>query len=126
MQSTIPASAGYIFNLSGRAFSPDGAIGSPSQADIDAHNARLAAAELEALKASGRGVLYLTRNADGSHSVSQWSGGLCRPVYALRKSWHNMAGKNGRTDFDFSFDGSRWHGVNIGDNQIARVRRCKA
>lgn len=118
---TIPAAAGYILNFNGRGYSPDGVVGAPSQADIDAHNSALAAAELAHLKATGRGVLYL--GADGQ--VTQWAGKLIGTAHHQRKSWHNMAGRDGRTDVWFEFDGSTWHGVNIGDSQILRVRRTK-
>lgn len=123
----ISQTAGYVFNFSGHgAFEPDGKVqGSPTPAEIDAHNAEVAKRELETLRATGRGVLYLTSDPFGSWFVSQWAGGLKIRVDSIRRSWHNMAGRNGRTDVDFHFDGSRWHGVNIGDNEILRVRRVK-
>lgn len=125
MSATL-ANAGYVFAAAGHgAFDPDGRVpGSPSAEEIAAHNAKLAEQELATLKATGRGVLYLSGPA-GSQVISQWAGDLKIHPYHVRQSWHNMAGRNGRTDIWFSFDGSRWHGVNIGDNQILRVRRCK-
>lgn len=127
MNATIPSTAGYLFAHNGRAFSPDGAVGSPSQTEVDQHNARLALAELEMLKASGRGVLYLTKDDSGAYKITQWSGSHICDVHPwrARTSWHNMADKDGRTDVWFNFDGSTWHGVNIGDNQILRVKRVK-
>lgn len=83
--------------------------------------------------------LYLVHNRDhkapavgmcGSggapYYVTNWPGTLKFAVYGVRKSWHNFAGHNGRRDFWFyGPDGFVWHGVNIGDNDLARCRRTK-
>lgn len=120
------SSSGYVFAFERGAYSPDGKVeGQPNAEQIEAHNLAVAASELAAMKASGRGVLYLAPDAAGNWFASQWAGGLKLPVSNVRRSWHNMAGREGRTDCDFHFDGSRWHGVNIGDSQLLRVRRCK-
>lgn len=117
---------GYVMNFGGRgAFSPDGKV-EMTVDEIREHNRKVAADECLYLRTVGRGVLYLTPDASGNWFVTQWTDGLRIPAYNIRKSWHNMAGKDGRTDVDFSFDGSRWHGVNIGDNQMLRVKRCKS
>lgn len=140
---------GYIFNFAGHgAFAPhgkvrlkNGVLRDLTQDEIDTHNRLLGEAEFAALKKNGRGIMYLTREkvADtvidsGSqrvnaecvrYYVSLWSGTGKTRVSYQRKSFHNMAGKDGRTDVWFTLDGSNWHGVNIGDNQICRVRRCK-
>lgn len=114
---------GYIFNFAGHgAFDPDGKVGELTQAQIDEHNAELAKAEVEAMKGSGRGLLY-RRTIDSRINVGTWDGSKNFPVTCCRESWHNMAGK--RFDYWFNFDGSRWHGVNIGNNDIVRVKRCK-
>lgn len=124
--TTIPADAGYVFNFQGRAFDPASRIQStPTQSEIDAHNALVARRELAGLIMLGHGCLYLVPDGAGNWFATQWAGGLRVPVSNIRKSWHNMAGAEGRTDCDFSFDGSRWHGINIGDSQILRVKRCK-
>lgn len=58
--------------------------------------------------------------------VTNWPGTLRLPVYGVRYSFHNLAGRNGRRDFWFHGpDGFVWHGVNIGDNDLARCRRTK-
>lgn len=77
-------------------------------------------------------ALYLTLVKDDplnpqSHvhwEVTNWPGTL-RFKVRVRQSDHNFAGKNGRCDAWFIFDGSVWHGVNIGDNQICRCKRTK-
>jgi len=57
--------------------------------------------------------------------VTNWPGTLAFKVVSRKSSWHNFAGKNGRTDFWFVVDGYYWHGVNIGDNQLARCKKTK-
>jgi hypothetical protein len=110
---------GYIFKFEHAAFSPDGKVAIADN-DIADHNKQLADREWEAMLQSGRGLLYLTGD-----TVSTWDGSHKVQVYGSRKSFHNMAGRDGRTDVWFMLAGSRWHGVNIGDNQICRVKRCK-
>jgi len=115
---------GYIFNFTGHgAFAPTGKVGELSQPEIDAHNHALAELEVEAMKASGRAVLY-RRTIGARIHVGTWEGSTNFPVTCCRESRHNIAGT--REDVWFNFDGSRWHGVNIGDNDICRVHRCKS
>lgn len=58
--------------------------------------------------------------------VTNWPGTLRIRISSRKYSWHNFAGKNGRVDFWFAFGGYRWHGVNIGkDNMLARCKRTK-
>lgn len=124
---------GYIFNFQAHgAFAPDGKVADAMpQEDIDAHNRKLAAQEVEEMKQTGRAVLYLHKRKDSigtpgqTWEVGTWEGSFRVPVYYSQSSWHNMAGKDGRLDVWFTFDGSRWHGVNIGDNDIVRCRRTK-
>lgn len=74
------------------------------------------------MRETGRIVLYFSGD-----KVTNWPGTLQLPVYGVRHSWHNFAGRNGRTDFYFRAFGREWHGVNIGrDNQIARCKAMKA
>lgn len=129
---------GYIFNFAGHgAFSPDGKV-EATQEQIDTHNRLLGEMELQAMRQHGRAVLYITHvpenkrcwcDAEGTHYVEYQAGTWASkseerfPCYNVRKSRNNFGAQ--RTDVDFSFDGSRWHGVNIGDNQILRVKRCK-
>ena len=138
-ETNPPTCAGYIFNFSERgAFAPTGRVKingqeeELTQSQIDEHNQLLAAAEWRAMLKHGRGILYLTpadKNTTagklGHYRVSDWPGCNQAFTYHERTSFHNMAGRNGRLDVWFMLDGSRWHGVNIGDNQILRVKRCK-
>ena len=72
--------------------------------------------------ATGRFTGYITRNLS---QVSNWPGSLWFPVRSWVRSSHNMA-HTGRFDFWFvGPDGYEWHGVNIGDNEIARCKRTK-
>lgn len=112
---------GYIFKFDGHgSFDPDGKIkGEMSQEEIKAHNAKLAQAEAYAMIDEGKGTLYLSDNKAGS-----WDGSISYPVRNVRKSRNNFGAE--RTDVDFYITGRRWHGVNLGDNQILRVKRCKS
>ncbi len=122
---------GYIFNFREHgAFDPDGKVsGQLSQSEIDAHNAALAILEWAQLIAAGRGILYIQKPATkpgetSAFHVTQWSRGQSCKVYYSRWSRHNMA-REGRRDVWFILDGSVWHGVNIGNNDICRVKRTK-
>lgn len=123
----IPQNAGYIFNFAGHgAFSPDGKIeNQPTQAEIDEHNARLAVADMEALRATGRGILYIHRENKTPTHVSTWHSTPSTRIKInnWRKGRHNMARQ--RLDVWFYLDGKCYHGVNIGDNDIVRVKRNK-
>lgn len=79
----------------------------------------------------GKIVLY-HMPADGSKpwnhgKITNWPGTLSFPVSGSSKSFHNFAGKDGRTDFWFKGpDGHIWHGYQIGHyNQIAHCKRTK-
>ena len=136
-KTTLPHTVcGYIFNFPGHGcFSPGtrvmvedetylGKTREATSEEIKTHNRLLGEMELASLKKEGKGVLYLSEE-NGKHSVATWSGIGRVSCHHARKSWHNMAGRDGRTDVWFSMDGSLWHGVNIGDSQICRVKRCK-
>lgn len=70
---------------------------------------------------NGRITLYWD-----SRKVTNWPGTLVFTECEYRSSFHNMAGKDGRTDVWFAGpDGFTWHGVNIGDHQILRCKRTK-
>lgn len=57
---------------------------------------------------------------------SNWPGTLKIKAYYSRDSFHNFAGRNGRTDFWFNFEGKHFHGVHIGhNNECARVKQVK-
>jgi hypothetical protein len=81
------------------------------------------------LRATGRGVLYLTHDsmtaaypyADGC--LSNWPGSF-RVKCRVKRGAHNIA--RYRYDVWFRFDGQEWHGVQYGDNaQLCRVKRLK-
>jgi hypothetical protein len=124
---------GYIFEALGKgAFEPTGRVQviegdktrEATSEEIQTHNNLLARAELDAMEKHGKGVLYLSQDANGAYSVASWSG-LGKTFASVRKSWHNMAGRDGRRDVYFVMGGKRWHGVNIGDNQICRCHVLK-
>lgn len=55
-----------------------------------------------------------------------WPGTFRISVSYIRKSWHNFAGKDGRTDFWLFYNGQKYHGVQIGhNNDCATIRRTK-
>jgi len=123
--TTPPTCAGYIFNFGEHgAFAPDGKIPDLIPEQIDAHNNILAKIELEAFIKNGKGTFYHFRK-DGYHFVGMWAGEEPRFPATVRFSHHNFAGKNGRRDFWFTINGQKWHGVNIGDNDIVRAKRLK-
>ena len=67
---------------------------------------------------------YLSRDENGFY-FGNWPGSFKIRVYGVRYSWHNFAGKNGRRDFWLSYAGENYHGVNIGDNECATIKRVK-
>lgn len=86
--------------------------------------------DAERMQKDGRITLYLSKAAPGEFSgapwkVSNWPDSLRFPVWGVRKSYHNFAGRDGRVDFWFTAFGREWHGVQIGDTQIARCRAVK-
>ncbi len=92
---------------------------------IEEHNNRLMVAELEAMKQTGRAVLYLFKGATGELYVGQWASQPFQRtrVWKVSHSRNNWGAQ--RTDVWFNADGSSWHGVNLGDNDIVRVKRIK-
>ena len=70
---------------------------------------------------AGSIILYVTESGS-SYRISNWPGTLTFTPTQVRHGRHNICG----TRLDVWFDGpdrSRWHGVNIGDNQVLRCRR---
>lgn len=115
----------YIFNFNGHgAWSPDGKVEMTDE-QIEAHNSRVQAMEMEAMKQTGRAVLYLFSDAKGL-SVGTWASKDFQrtPVIRSRQSSNNWGAQ--RTDVWFFATGSKWHGVNLGDNDIVRCKRIKA
>ena len=83
-------------------------------------------ADKKELVKTGKLTGYFSTGKDGRKYFTNWPGSLSIHVYYTRQSWHNFAGKNGRTDFWFLFEGQNYWGVQIGNNnQIARVKRVK-
>ena len=56
---------------------------------------------------------------------TNWPGTFKIKVQGVKKSWHNFAGRNGRRDFWLTYKGQNYHGVNVGNNQCATIRRVK-
>ena len=67
---------------------------------------------------SGKIVLYLNSR---DKVVSNWPGTLKIKVDTINKGKHNIAGN--RNDIYFSFNGKKWHGVQLGNN--SDICRCK-
>lgn len=116
--------SGHVFNFAQHgAFDPDGKIqGQPSQAEIDAHNEAVAAQELATMREMGRGILYLRYVNGKLANVGSWDGSV-RFSCSYRESRNNWGAQ--RTDVWFAIDGRKWHGVNLGDNNIVRCKRLK-
>ena len=73
---------------------------------------------------TGKSFGYLVKKGNGWY-FTNWPGSFEIRVLSTRQSHHNFAGRNGRTDFWLFFEGHNYHGVNIGDNQCARLKRTK-
>lgn len=141
--TTPPTCCGYIFNFNGHgAFDPGGKVKidgrNATDAEIESHNSLLSRMELDGMKKHGRGVLYLHREVkhwqhegkpatSTAYFVGTWAAKDTDriKVYHTTTSFHNMAGRDGRRDVWFNLDGKRWHGVNIGDNDIVRCKMTK-
>ena len=80
----------------------------------------------EAMHATGRATLYLSKRENGAYDVGNWPGTLRFPVRSVSKGYHTIAGT--RYDFHFTDDqGRRWWGVQYGDwTQVAHCKRLKA
>lgn len=75
---------------------------------------------------NGRATLHLVKR-DHMYTVTNWPGSLEYRVIDYRTSWHNMAGKDGRTDVWFYDHAHKlWHGYQIGHfTQICHCKRIK-
>jgi hypothetical protein len=137
-KATVPPTlCGYVFEFPGKgAFEPNSRFmiadeirenktREATPEEIATHNRLLGEMELNGMKEHGKGVLYLTRSEDGRYSVATWSGAGKTNCHHVRHSWHNFAGRDGRTDVYFTMAGKVWHGVNIGDSQICRCHVLK-
>ena len=73
--------------------------------------------------AGSKHLFYLTKK-DGKYVVTNWPSTIRYTVTAMRKGRHNIAGE--RVDVWFQDHlGRKWHGVQIGDNEILRAKRLK-
>jgi hypothetical protein len=97
-------------------------------------------ADRKALLFDGKQLGYLSfeilpiRDARGAHkplgycydqhgAYSNWPGTFTVPVHSVKRSINNFGAE--RLDFWFVIEGQHFYGVNVGDNQLARVRRVK-
>lgn len=68
---------------------------------------------------------YFVEDDKGAR-FTNWPGTFSLPAIYVRKSWHNFAGRNGRTDFSVFFEGKEYYGRQIGHfNQCATIRAYK-
>jgi len=81
----------------------------------------------EQMRREGRITLYLSWSNDmagASYRLSNWPGTLQIVPTRVKRSKANAFGRTiDRYDAWFEFEGTSWHCVNQGDNQIARCRR---
>jgi hypothetical protein len=54
---------------------------------------------------------------------TNWPGTFKVPIASVKRSFNNFGAV--RLDFWFTLEGQRFHGVHVGDHQIARVKRVK-
>lgn len=80
----------------------------------------------QTLRETGKLYGYYSRDKEKGMCFTNWPGTFKLHSYYSRDSWHNFAGKNGRTDFWCQFEGHVYHGVHIGNNnECATLRRTK-
>jgi hypothetical protein len=76
----------------------------------------------------GLGIIRYGQGRDALEdgTFGNWPGTFTIPVKGTdaKRSINNFGAE--RIDFWFTFEGSRYWGYNVGDNQIAHVRRIKA
>lgn len=127
-------SCGHVFDVIGYgAFHPLGKVEifvdggktrEPTKEEVNTHNQTLAEERMVEMKRIGKGIMYL-QFKDGKYSLTDWLGDCKVACNTVRVSNHNIAGQNGRIDVYFTLGGKRWHGVNIGDNQVCRIHVLK-
>ena len=82
------------------------------------------------LEETGKLFGYFTINKGNCYGTfSNWPGSFKKESCYFRQSYHNICGKNGRTDFWFIHNNKQYHGVNIskqGSNECAKVKRVKS
>lgn len=77
------------------------------------------------MREDGKIYLYLVEGSDENtrrkYFVTNWTGMLRLPVYAVTKGRHNIA--RTQTRFRFMFEGAEWAGVQYGEH--TQVAHCK-
>jgi hypothetical protein len=75
----------------------------------------------------GLGIIRFGQGRDAFEdgTFSNWPGTFTIPVKGIdaKRSINNFGAE--RIDFWFTFEGAKYWGINIGDNQIAHVKRIK-
>lgn len=67
----------------------------------------------------------LTGYFDGKY-FTNWPGSFKLLAQGIKKSWHNFAGRDGRTDYWVYMDGVCYHGVHVGfTHQCSTIRKVK-
>jgi hypothetical protein len=69
---------------------------------------------------------YFHKDKNGKCWFTNWPGTFKIWVYSHKKGNHNFAGRNGRTDFWLNFKNNHYWGVNIGDNECAKIKLIKS
>ena len=127
--------AGYIFNFEGHgAYQPIGKVETPqgpTQAEIDAHNAILAKAELDHAIKVGKATFYLSWDqgqggTQSNYRVSNWVGSWKSPHCYVRRGYSYGFGRFETFWIWFTGpDGKQWYGVLKGDMRCFNARRLK-
>lgn len=83
--------------------------------------------DAETLRTTGTLHGYFSKGKDGQWYFTNWPGTFKLAARHIRHSWHNFAGKDGRTDFNVTFEGVEYYGKQIGHwNQCATIKRYKS
>ena len=103
-----------------------GGVGYGEAADGKRHcYACCAKHEREAMRETGKAILYLVRD-NGAYSVQDWAGHLRFRISSMTRGRHNIAGSRRDVWFRVPDDMNYWHGVQYGENtQAVRCRRTK-
>lgn len=74
------------------------------------------------MKLGDKWYLYLSKDEEGRHKLTNWPGTLTIPIAHVRTGNHNIA--RNRYDLWFTYGGGKFHGVQYGDmTQICHIRR---
>jgi len=136
--------AGYIYNFTGHgAYGPEKKVetteGNPTQAEIDAHNAILAKAELEHMATAGSGTFYVHQApwipmpngerirslSSAENYVSLWTGNWKAHAFIREGYSYGFCRVKTRWIWFIGPDGKKWYGVNKGDMDCFTGKRLK-